>query len=454
MLLAAFGVLFLWVVQMALFEPGYINATIETFRNQFDPMASELTNMTDTSSLAELSKAVKGKVFMMDKNGKTFSIYSMGVPANLEIESDADQFLYKDRHYRRVINGNQVEGIINRGEPDMKVAMGFPVQYRGEPAALFLYSSLAELYTMQVMTRRQLVMLSAVLATAASFLALILTRHFTRPVMNIKDTVDGLAGGNLDVKPSVNRSDELGELAQSVEKLGAALQQVDVLRREVISNVSHELRSPLSLIVGYGEMVRDLTWNDDEKRNDNLNLIIDEASRLSRMVDDILDYSQIQTDVFKLRKEEWNFCELVLSEVEFSRRICEKWGISLRLTYFAEEISVKADAIKMAQVLRNLLSNAINHTEDGCKIDVSITLSGSGVLVSVANPGEFISEEDRKIIWERYQRAQHQGSRREGSGIGLSLVSAILSAHGFEYGVDSKNGQNIFWFIIPGTALA
>jgi signal transduction histidine kinase len=378
----------------------------------------------------------------------------MGAPANLDAESNADQFLYKDRHFRTVIDGNRVEGIINKGEPDMKIAMGFPVRYRGQPAALFLYSSLAELYTMQAMTRRQLILLSAVLVIAASLMAVILTRHFTKPIMNIKDTINGLAEGDLGAKPSVNRSDELGELAASVEKLGDALNQVDVLRREVISNVSHELRSPLSLIVGYGEMVRDLTWNDREKRDDNLNLIIGEASRLSGMVDDILDYSQLQAGVFKLREEEWNLSELVASEVEYGGRVGAKWNLRLKLKCFSEDIAVKADAIKMAQVLRNLLSNAINHTADGREIDVSVLRERSCVRVSVANPGAAIMEEEKKTIWERYQRAQHQGSRREGSGIGLSLVSAILSAHGFEYGVDSNDGQNIFWFSIPGTSLA
>ncbi|GHS95863.1 two-component sensor histidine kinase [Synergistales bacterium] len=449
MLLSAFGVAFLWVVQIALFEPGYIRTTADILRGHIEPMASELGRMEDTSSLAELSKAVKGKVFLLDRYGATFSVYSMGAPANLEAETGNDQFLYKNRHYESVIAGNTSEGIINRGEPDMKIALGFPVRYRGEPAALFLYSSLAELHTMQALIYRQLFWLSAVLTVASSLCALFLTRHFTKPILNIKDTVDELADGNLKAKPCVNRSDELGQLSLSVEKLGLALRRVDALRRDVISNVSHELRSPLSLIVGYGEMVRDITWSDESRRNENLNLIIDEASRLNKMVGDILDYSQIQSGGVKLNLAEWNLYELVASEVEFGRSTGKQWNLSFSIESFSAEIPVKMDALKMSQVMRNLIGNAVNHTEDGECVGVSIARSGSSVRVSVANKGAEISEDDRKIIWERYQRAQHQGGRHIGAGIGLSLVSAILSAHGFDYGVDSKEGKNIFWFTVP-----
>ncbi|GHV41450.1 hypothetical protein FACS1894187_23180 [Synergistales bacterium] len=449
LLLSAFGVAFLWVVQIALFEPGYIRTTTNILLGQIEPMASELASMEDTASLAELSKAVKGKVFLLDMNGRTFSIYSMGAPANLEVEMANDQFLYKNRYYERVIAGDRVEGVINRGEPEMKIALGFPVRYRGEPAALFLYSSLAELHTMQALIRGQLFWLSVILTIASSLGALLLTRHFTKPILNIKDTVDAMADGNLDAKPSVSRSDELGQLSDSVEKLGLALQRVEALRREVISNVSHELRSPLSLIVGYGEMVRDLTWNDEVRRSENLNLIIDEASRLNRMVDDILDYSQIQSGGVVLNMAEWNLNDLVASEVDFGKHVGGVWNLNFSMKSFSTEIPIKIDALKMSQVLRNLIGNAINHTGDGECIDVSIEPTEDSIKVSVANPGKEIPEDAQKTIWERYQRVQHQGGRREGSGIGLSLVSAILSAHGFAYGVDSTEGKNIFWFDVP-----
>lgn len=453
MLLVSFSVAFLWVLQIAFFEPNYVMAATELLRGHLEVMAAEIEHMDHASSLVELSKTIKGKVLMLDGEGRIFSVYSMGSPVNLKVEREEGQFIYKNNRYKTVIGGKIVEGVINRGEPDMKIAMGFPVRHRGEPAALFLYNSLSELSAMQRMVRWQLFCLSVVLTAVASLAAFFLTGHFTRPVIALKEAVDRLADGELNAVARIKRRDELGKLSDSVEKLGIALKRVDVLRGEVISNVSHELRSPLSLIAGYGEMVRDLTWSDEAKRNDGLNLIISEAGRLAGMVDDILDYSQLRAGGFKLNLSEWNLYEIAAAEVEFGRHIGESWNLGFNLKSYSTGIVVKIDAVKMTQVLRNLMSNAINHTADARCIDISIVREENGLKVAVSNPGEEISEESKELIWERYQRVQHQGGRREGTGIGLSLVSAILSAHGFAYGVDSVEGQNTFWFVVPESSL-
>ena len=113
-----------------------------------------------------------------------------------------------------------------------------------------------------------------------------------------------------------------------------------------------------------------------------------------------------------------------------------------------------ADALKMSQVFRNLIYNAINHTPDGQSITLSIEGNfQEGFRISVINPGEPIPEEDRQIIWERYQRSQHENGRRHGTGIGLSIVSTILEAHGMTYGVDCHDGLTIFWFHCPPRTL-
>jgi signal transduction histidine kinase len=110
---------------------------------------------------------------------------------------------------------------------------------------------------------------------------------------------------------------------------------------------------------------------------------------------------------------------------------------------------VMVDALKISQVMRNLLYNAINHTKDGAAIVVTVAESDIDYKVSVINPGEPIPEEERALIWERYQRSQHQGGRQQGTGLGLSIVSTILKAHGMQYGVDCTNGNTTFWFALP-----
>lgn len=243
-------------------------------------------------------------------------------------------------------------------------------------------------------------------------------------------------------------------------------------------------------------MVRDITWKDDEMRNENLNLIISESNSMSEMVNDILDYSQFSAGYSSLKKEWCDLRDIVTAELTRCRQAAAEHGITLTLLVTEKTSDQRSsapaddaqssrpfffeiDALKMSQVMRNLLNNAINHTPENQEIRICLTpnpsarfqeiddapiptgntasftdstsakaaFSASCCLVEVINPGEPIPAEDRAIIWERYQRSQHQNGRRLGTGIGLSIVSTILKAHQMPYGVDCQNGYNDFWFL-------
>ena len=175
----------------------------------------------------------------------------------------------------------------------INIHIGIPVTYAGENAYL-LIENMIRTDTAFTFNRMQLIILTVVLTIAASILAAVGSGYFTKPIFAIKHTVDRLAENDFSARADVNRQDELGELAESVGLLGQALARVDVLRKEVIANVSHELRSPLSVISGYAELVRDIHWKDEAARNEDLDLIIEESNRMSDMVNDILDYSQLR----------------------------------------------------------------------------------------------------------------------------------------------------------------
>ena len=312
-----------------------------------------------------------------------------------------------------------------------------------------MYHSFAELYAVLNMNRQQLVILTVILTLAAAVLAALLSKLFTRPILAIKRAVDRLADGDLTAVPGLRRQDEIGQLSHSVEELGQALQRVDGLRREVIANVSHELRSPLALIGGYAEMVRDITWPDEAQRNEDLDLIISEARRMSEMVSDILDYSQLQAGYLQLKRDRYDLGEIVADEAARCEQTARDNHLSLQVDIPEGELTVNVDPIKLGQVLRNLLYNAINHTRDDNTILIQVTEDKEGYQVSVVNPGDPIPEEERELIWERYQRSQHQAGRRQGTSIGLSIVKTILDAHGMTYGVDCRDGMTCFWFRCP-----
>lgn len=452
MALALVCVGFLWVGQIFLFEQNYVNAAIDEVESRLEPVMEELktTDLAEnTELLSYLSTSANGKMILTDESGKLLEMYTYGHPMDLEEAEKGNQTwqtIRESDEYQGLLLGEQYKKIKENKGSAVSFEIGIPVLYRGQRAYLVFFHVLDEVCRVLEVNRRQLVLLSVLLTLAAAAFAAFLARRFTRPILEIKRTVDQMAQGDLTVVPGIRLKDELGQLADSVKELGQALQRVDVLRKEVIANVSHELRSPLALISGYAEMVRDINWRDDVKREEDLDLIIHEAQRMSEMVNDILDYSQFQAGYIRLKKDSYNLCDIVESELSRCEPTAAANGVRIKLTGTEEPAPILADALKLSQVIRNLLYNAINHTADGAEITVSVTRLHDQCRVAVANPGEPIPEEEQKLIWERYQRSQHQGGRRQGTGLGLSIVSTILKAHGMAYGVSCTDGLNIFWF--------
>lgn len=421
-------------------------------QSRIAPIAEELQTADlsgDTELIRNASQLVKGKVIVFDGAGEVVMAYDNSHEVSTADMSYFAEFLRQTKEYQSVLDGEQYQKFSNFGESVYFIEIGIPIVWEGQRSVLVLTNYVDEIYRVLRINRQQLVTLTIVLTIISGVVAWILSKRFAKPIHTIKDSVEKLAEGDLTARPDLRRKDELGQLSDSVGELSTALKRIDVLRHEVIANVSHELSAPLSLIIGYGEMVRDVTWRVEEKRNDNLNLIIREARRMSNMVDDIMDYSQFQAGYMQLKKEEYNLYEIIETEVESGRQATKAYGITIDLQSESRRIPVLVDALKISQVMRNLLNNAINHTEDNETILVAISQHDGGVKVSVANPGKPIPSEKLGMIWERYYSSQHKGSRRQGTGIGLSIVSTILQAHGYSFGVGYEDNRNSFWFIIP-----
>ena len=455
MALVLLSVGFMWVVQIFLFEQNYVDSTINELRGRLEPMMEDLKteDLAENGSLISyLSQSTGGKMVLMDRTGILIALYSYGYLLDRDVADTENVTWHNIREsaeYAQVLRSEEYQKVYKNSSGITAFEIGIPVTYDGQEAYIVLYHSLSEIHTVLDMNRRQLTALTIILAVVAAVLAAILAKQFTKPIHIIKNTVNGLTKGDLAATPGLQRNDELGELSDSVDELGQALQRLDVLRKEVIANVSHELRSPLALVVGYAEMVRDVTWKNDVMRTQNLNLIITESRRLSEMVSDIMDYSQFQAGYIQMKKDWYNLYDIVDSETEHCGKSAKDHQIEIRLISPETEFPVYADALKLTQVMRNLLYNAINHTDDGQAITVRMEKNREGIRVSIENPGDPIPEEERELIWERYHRSQHQGSRRQGSGLGLSIVSTILGAHEMEYGVDHRDGLTIFWFRYP-----
>ena len=495
-----FGIGFMWVVQIFLFEQNYANAAVNEALNRLSPVMEDLRtrDIGEDEKLLSFISHIGGELLLVSEDGTLIKMYSSGhlvQPQEWERKLNDPEMTRQKPDFRELLAGRPYRHIERMHGKIIGYELGFPVTCNGEHNYLILRNALMTRAVLNL-NRSQLIILSILLTGIASVLAAVLSRQFSRPIFQIKSAVDKLTENDFSIGPDLERQDELGQLSQSVGQLRLALQRLDILRREVIANVSHELRSPLALITGYAEMVRDITWKDDEMRNENLNLIISESNRMSEMVNDILDYSQFSAGYSSLKKEWCDLRDIVTAELTRCRQAAAEHGITLTLlvtektsdhrssapaadVQSSRPFFFEVDALKMSQVMRNLLNNAINHTPENQEIRICLTpnpsarfqeidgapiptgntasftdstsaeaaFSASCCLVEVINPGEPIPAEDRAIIWERYQRSQHQNGRRLGTGIGLSIVSTILKAHQMPYGVDCKNGYNDFWFL-------
>ncbi|WKY42940.1 HAMP domain-containing sensor histidine kinase [Eubacteriaceae bacterium ES2] len=453
MLLVILAIAFMWLVQIFLFEHNYVNAAVADLQGRINPMVEQakIGDLAENTELmSDLSKETNGKMIVISENGEILEMYSAGHQlinnSSAELLAMMSDYIKQSEEYQNISQNGSYERIVRYDSEPIALEIGIAVTYNEKPAVVILYYTLDQLHTVLEINRSQLIRLSIILTIIAGIFAAVLSSYFLKPIRIIKKSVDQLAQGELTASPGLLQKDELGQLSDSVEELSQALQRVDVLRKEVIANVSHELRSPLSLIRGYAEMVRDISWQDEIKRSANLNLIIREATRMSAMVSDILDYSQIQSGYLQLKKENYNLVDIIESEIEISQQTAVDYDIAICLESSDSLFDVNVDAMKISLVMRNLLNNAINHTADHKTVTVRIDQWGQKIRVSVCNPGEPIPAEDRELIWERYQRSQHHGGRHSGTGIGLSIVATNLKAHGMAYGVNSDMNQTSFWF--------
>ncbi|MGG5335662.1 sensor histidine kinase [Enterococcus sp. AZ154] len=452
MLLVIIGIAFLWTVQILLFEPNYINVTKESLLETVQETAAAVEEMAvDPDDLPEdpllfLSKTIVGTLFLVDEDGEILAAFNNG--QQLNIDGLSNEYSWLLSHAPTVLNGESLS-TVEDFEKSSAILIGVPTTLFQRPAALLLSNTITQIEALQSMNRQQLFLFTIILTIFASTISFFLAQHFIRPIKTIKEAIIRLTNGELYSVPKLNRGDELGTLSESVVDLSTELHRVDVLRKEVIANVSHELRSPLALITGYGEMVRDVSGSDESLRKEHMELIISEAHRMSAMVDDIMDFSIMQAGYTQLKNEIWNTYEVVSSVVAYARGIANQYDITVDFEADSKNGIALFDRIKMEQVLRNLINNGINHTPKNERLLIKLTNTSTRTKVAVINPGKDIPPEQLELIWERYQRVQHQAGHKEGTGIGLAIVKTILTSHAFEYGAESKNGVTCFWFVVP-----
>ena len=292
--------------------------------------------------------------------------------------------------------------------------------------------------------RVQLIVVSVVFILFAIILAFLVSRRLSRPLVEINTTIKELARRNYNVEFNSRGYLEVNELSDTLNITRRELQRTDNLRQELIANISHDLRTPLTMITGYGEVMRDLPG---ENTPENVQVIIDEANRLTNLVNDMLDLSKLQSGAIELEPEQFSLTEEINDIFRRYTKLREQEGYNISFKYDTN-VYVNADRIKLGQVIYNFINNAINHSGEDKTVIVTQKVHDKRVRVEVEDHGEGIPEDKLEYIWDRYYKVDKEHKRGViGTGLGLSIVKNILDLHGARYGVKSKLNQgSTFWF--------
>ena len=317
-------------------------------------------------------------------------------------------------------------------------------------------------------SNRFLLFAGAAAIVASILVAFFTTRHITKPLQQLTDISKRMVDLDFNAKYEGDQSNsyEVEELGNHINRLSENLErtiselktanvelqddiekkiQIDEMRKEFLSNVSHELKTPLALIQGYAEGLQECINDDAESREFYCEVIIDEADKMNRMVKKLLTLNQLEFGNDQVIMERFDMTELIRGVANSTRILMEQKGIRLELEN-SEEAWVWGDEFKVEEVITNYMSNAINHADGEKLIRVFYTRSEDKLRVSVFNTGQPIPEEDIEKIWVKFYKVDKARTREYGgSGIGLSIVKAIMDSFHQRCGVINHEDGVEFW---------
>ena len=457
-LLAAAILCILWLLQTVFLQGLYEGMMTRELERVADELAAarEASDFEGQLDRAALSNSIL--VYVIDANGVvTYSTDEhmsarrgerMGMGTNIgrgrgmmmfALPSDYADFIEK---LNQSVDGRVTYTLGSETSDAKTLVLGV----RLDDAVLYISTPLDPLNVTIGILRNQLLYVSIVALLMGLVVAFLIARRFTRPVTAITKQAEALAQGKFPESFDKGFCSELDKLSDTLTYASRELGKVEGLRRDLIANVSHDLRTPLTMIKAYAELIRDISGDNKIKREAHLAVIASEADRLTELVNDILALSQVQSGGMALNVKEMDVSSAVERVMSRFEPLFSREGY-----HFHAEIEPgqtgRADERRIDQVLYNLIGNAMNYIGSDGTVYVLVKGLEGAVRVEISDHGEGIAGEDLPRIWERYYKAQNHVRVKAGTGLGLSIVKGILELHGAKYGVKSQKGEgSTFWF--------
>lgn len=472
---AAVLLIFLWLFQIVFLDSFYQGIKTKNIESCAQSIVDNIDNKSLASLMDDISSQNDVSVRVLDLNIQNLfaDLYSIQASPDSAIHRMGFQDLFdyysraeekggtllettsNDFNQQYFIRGqNGMVGIappIDRSRNDSLIYVGLVTRADGSHVMVMLHSSISPVNSTVETLRVQLMIITGILLVLATVLSILISRLISKPIVKITESAKSLARGDYDISFEGQGYKEIKQLNDTLNFAAVELSKVEGLRRDLIANISHDLRTPLTMITGYGEMMRDIPG---ENTPENVQVIIDEATRLGNLVTDLLDLSKLQSGTQSLTLTQFDLTQSVRSILKRYAVLTSQAGY--RVDFISDcDVYVQADEIKISQVIYNLINNAVNYAGDDKTVIVTQRVTPGRVRLEVTDHGKGIAQEELAFIWDRYYKVDKTHKRAViGTGLGLSIVKNVLDMHGADYGVTSQEGVgSTFWFEIDTLSL-
>ncbi len=448
---------FVWIFQLALLEGYYRREKISSMRDYSVRLQTKTGNDGAFETIAQTCREAGVNVYLV-KIDHAAAEYILKYPSGASFSNlSATESSTISRAVESLINAKENEvcdvyQAVDPNDQDKRQSVFYSaaaiLNTNGEvDCYLVLTSSRERLSETVFILRTQFILVTAVVVVIGFFLAWYLAGKLSKPIDEMSAVAKKWAEGDSSVTFRTEGSyTEINELGKTLNYAKDCVIKSGMLQRDLLANVSHDLKTPLTMIKAYAEMIGDFSGNDPEKRAKHAQVIIEEADRLAMLVTDILNLSKLQSAVETFDPQEFDLSELTEKVIGRFSDYVENRGYQIE-DHIAPDLITVADEKKIEQVIYNLLGNSINYTGEDKVVKVYLTAENDKILLEIIDSGKGISAEKLPTIWDRYKRISETNSRPvKGTGLGLSIVKAILDNHKLKYGVRSKKdcGSNFF----------
>lgn len=450
----------LWLFQTVLLESFYRGIMVSEIKSNAAVIAKNIDNENLSDLLSSISVngnvgigiiSADGTELYASDNLMIYTLGKMQPKDRLELaakaeEDDGEYLQFKSDFHPHEFNDDFIGNVPINKNQEIRSLMYVKVveTASGEKVTILMDSQISPVGATITTLRYQLYAITAMMLALSVMLALIIARRVSKPLEEINKSAKELASGHYDISFNGTGFREIGELSATLNTAACELSKVEHLRRELVANISHDLRTPLALIYSYAEVMHDFP---DEITANQTQIIMDETQRLTTLVNDVLDISKLEAGRQDLNLAEYNLTKSIATTTERVAELVKKDGYTITFER-SEEKNVKADETKITQAFYNLLINAVNYAgEDKC-VTVKQLISDNVVRIEVADTGEGVAPEEQPYIWDRYYKSNKKHKRTvTGTGLGLSIVKKIIEMHDGACGVESSAGNgSTFWF--------